>query len=54
MNRYVLLVAGLTLSTTLYSQTVKLESNKLEPVNVTMSIEKLMGKEVVKVNALGR
>jgi hypothetical protein len=33
---------------TSYSQTIKLESNKLEAVNVSMSIEKLMGEEVVK------
>jgi hypothetical protein len=33
----------------LHSQIVKLDKNKLEAVNVSMSIEKLMGKEVVKV-----
>jgi len=32
-----------------YSQTIKLDKNKLEAVNVSMSIEKLMGKEAVKV-----
>lgn len=35
--------------TNLYSQKIKLENNKLEPVDVSMSIEKLMGKKVVKV-----
>lgn len=33
---------------TSYSQTIKLDTNRLEAVNVLMSIEKLMGKEVVK------
>jgi hypothetical protein len=33
---------------TSYSQTIKPDSNRLEAVNVSMSIEKLMGKEVVK------
>lgn len=36
-------------SSTLYSQTFKFDKNKLEAVNVSMSIEKFMGKEVVKV-----
>jgi len=39
---------GVIFSMTSYSQAIKLESNKLEAVNVSMSIEKLMGKEVVK------
>ena len=34
---------------TSYSQTIKLNGNNLEAVNVFMSIEKLMDKEVVKV-----
>src|ERR1700730_3555080 len=33
----------------LYSQSVKLNRNRLEAVNVAISIDKLMGKEVVKV-----
>jgi hypothetical protein len=49
MNRSILLIAGLTFSIASYSQTVKLDSNRLEPVNVFMSIEKIMGKKVVKV-----
>ena len=36
-------------SFSLYAQTIKFEQNKLEAVNVSMSIEKLMNKEVVKV-----
>jgi hypothetical protein len=36
-------------SSALYSQNFKFEKNKLEAVNVSMSIEKLMGKDVVKV-----
>lgn len=36
-------------STALYSQTVKLENTRLEPVQVSMSMEKVMGKEAVKV-----
>ncbi len=33
----------------LHSQTINFEKNKLQPVNVSMSVEKLMGKQVVKV-----
>ena len=33
----------------LHSQTFKFDKSKLEAVNVSMSIEKLMGREVVKV-----
>ena len=48
MNRYVFIIAGIILSMASYSQKIKLDSNRLEAVNVSMSIEKLMGKEVVK------
>lgn len=48
MNRFVFIIAGIILSMISYSQTIKLDSNRLEAVNVSMSIEKLMGKEVVK------
>jgi hypothetical protein len=41
--------AGIILSMTSYSQMVKFDSNRLEAVNVSMSIEKLKGKDVVKV-----
>jgi len=33
----------------LHSQTINFEKNRLQPVNVSMSVEKLMGKQVVKV-----
>jgi hypothetical protein len=36
-------------SPALYSQNFKLDKNKLDAVNVSMSIERFMGKEVVKV-----
>jgi len=36
-------------SSTLYSQIFKFDKSKLEAVNVSMSIERFMGKEVVKV-----
>jgi len=36
-------------SSTLYAQAFKFDKNKLEAVNVVMSIDKFMGKEVVKV-----
>ena len=49
MNRYILSIAGTMLSMISYSQTIKLNRNTVEPVNVFMSLEKLMGKEVVKV-----
>jgi len=39
----------LVASFSLYSQTLKFDKNKLEAVNVSVSMTKLMGKEVVKV-----
>ena len=45
----VLFIGCLASSSSLYSQTVKFNKNNLEAVNVSMSIEKLMGNEVVKV-----
>ena len=48
MKRFVFIIVGIILSMTSYSQTIKLDTNRLEAVNVLMSIEKLMGKEVVK------
>ncbi|WP_246000441.1 family 16 glycoside hydrolase [Pontibacter diazotrophicus] len=39
----------LLIPTDLYSQVVKLNKDRLEPVNVSMSIQKLMNKEVVRV-----
>jgi hypothetical protein len=43
-----LFIAVILLSINTYSQTIKLESKRLEPVKVFMSIEKLMGSDVVK------
>jgi hypothetical protein len=48
MNRYLFIVVGIIFSMNSQSQTIKLENNMLEAVNVSMSIEKLMGKEAVK------
>src|SRR5687768_13705544 len=48
MNRYLFIIVGIILSMTSYSQTIKPDNNRLEAVNVAMSVEKLMGKEVVK------
>lgn len=47
MNSF-LFITGILLSINSYSQTIKLEPSRLEAVNVYMSIEKLMGSEVVK------
>ncbi|MES1197825.1 MAG: hypothetical protein ABUL41_00950 [Chitinophagaceae bacterium] len=44
-----LFIAGIILSINSYSQTIKLDSKKLEAVKVYMSIEKLMGSEAVRV-----
>lgn len=49
MNRSVFIIAGIILSMTSYSQMIRLDSNRLEAVNVSMSIEKLLGKKVIKV-----
>jgi hypothetical protein len=49
MNKYVFIIAGIMLSMNTYSQKIKLESPRLEGVNVSLSIENLMGKDVVKV-----
>jgi len=45
----ILFIGCFAYSSTLYSQIVKFDNNKLEAVNVSMSIEKFMGKEVVRV-----
>jgi len=47
MNRF-LLIAAIIVSINSYSQTIRLDTNRLEAVNVYMSIEKLMGTKVVK------
>ncbi len=48
MNRFLFFVVIL-FSINLNAQTIKLESSRLEAVHVFMSMEKLMGSEVVKV-----
>lgn len=48
MNRVIFIIAGILLSTNSYSQTIKLEPSRLEAVKVYMSIEKLMGSDVIK------
>ena len=45
----ILLSCCIVCSISLYSQTFKFDKNKLEAINSSMSIEKFMGKEVVKV-----
>ena len=45
----ILFICFFACSLCLYSQNFKLDKNKLEAINSSMSIEKLMGKEVVKV-----
>jgi hypothetical protein len=49
MKGNILIIAGTIISMNSNSQTIKLNSNTLEVVNVFMSMEKLMGKEAVKV-----
>ena len=44
-----LFIAGILLSINIYSQTIKLEPGRLEPVKVYMSVEKLMGTTALKV-----
>jgi hypothetical protein len=46
-----LIIFGLSLacSASVYSQTFKFEKNKFEAVNVAMSVERLMGMEVLKI-----
>jgi len=45
----ILFACCIVCSMSLYSQTFKFEKNKLEAINSSMSIEKLMGKETIKV-----
>ena len=46
---FTLFICCFVCSFNLYPQTFKLDKNKLEADNVFMSVEKLMGKEVVRV-----
>ena len=48
MKKFLLIIAIL-LSINTYSQTIRLDTNRLEAVKAYMSIEKLMGSDVVKV-----
>jgi hypothetical protein len=47
MNR-LLFIAGIILSINSYSQTIRLDTSNFEAVNVSMSIEKMMGSKVIK------
>jgi len=47
MNRFLFFI-GILLSINSYSQTIRLESTRLEAVNVSLTVEKLSGKEIVK------
>jgi len=47
MNK-LLLITGLLLSINSYSQKIRFDSSRLQAVNVYMTIEKMMGSEVVK------
>ena len=49
MNRSLFIIAGIVLSMNSYSQTIGFEKNNLEANRVYMSIEKMNGKQVVKV-----
>ena len=49
MNGYLFIIAGIMLSMNSYSQTIGFEKNNLEANHVYMSIEKMNGKQVVKV-----
>lgn len=48
MNRFLFIVTGMLLSINSYSQTIRLDTSRLEAVKVYMSVEKLVGREVVK------
>jgi 3-keto-disaccharide hydrolase len=49
MNGYVFIIAGIVLSMNSYSQTIGFDKSNLEASRVYMSIEKMNGKQVVKV-----
>lgn len=49
MNRSLFIIAGIVLSMNSYSQTIGFEKSNLEANRVYMSIEKMNGKQVVKV-----
>lgn len=47
--KYILTTWTLFSSTMVFSQTIKFDKNRFEPVNVTMATERLTGEETVKV-----
>jgi len=49
MNGYVFIIAGIVLSMNSYSQTIAFDKSNLEANLVYMSIEKMNGKQVVKI-----
>ena len=49
MNGYLFIIAGIVLSMNSYSQTIGFDKSNLEASRVYMSIEKMNGKQVVKV-----
>lgn len=48
-NLLFVIILFLIFENNLSAQSITLDKNNIEPVNVTMSIEKLMDKQVVKV-----
>jgi hypothetical protein len=48
-TKYILTILILLWSAILFSQTIKFEKSKLEPVKVTFNLQQLTGKETVKV-----
>ena len=49
MNGYLFIIAGIVLSINSYSQTIGFDKSNLEASRVYMSIEKMNGKQVVKI-----
>ena len=49
MNGYLFIIAGIVLSMNSYSQTIGFDKSNLEASRVYMSIEKMNGKQVVKI-----
>lgn len=47
--KFTIFICSLLCTMNLYSQNIKLDKERFEAVNVSMSVEKLAGKEVVKV-----
>ena len=47
--KFVVLIGFLLISTSFWAQTIKLEASRLEAHQTYLSIEKLMGKQVLRV-----